>query len=317
LITARLYPKGTVLLVDPKDVSEAIKQPEQLVWVDVAAPDEADLAVVQEEFSLHPLAMEDVRERHQRPKLEHYPTHAFIVAYTADHKEVEIFVGPTWLITVREDDTPQEEAFIDGARRRFERTRPEQATVGFLLYVILDELVDGYFSRNDDVEDELEELEDRIFGEERVDEREIQQELFDVRRRLLTFRRMAVPTRDVLAALLRREVEWVDENAVTHLQDVFDHVLRVIDTVDNHRELMGNAVDAHLAIISNRMNSVMKRMTSWGAILLGSTLVTGVYGMNFEEMPELTWDWGFWWALSLMAFITVAGYAWFKSRDWL
>jgi magnesium transporter len=87
--------------------------------------------------------------------------------------------------------------------------------------------------------------------------------------------------------------------------------------VDNHRELMGNAVDAHLAIMSNRMNKVMKRMTSWGAILLGSTLVTGVYGMNFHHMPELTWHWGFWWALSVMAFITVAGYLWFRAKDWL
>lgn len=317
MITARLYPKGTVLLVDPEEVSEAIKEPEQLVWVDVAAPDQEDLAVVQEEFSLHPLAMEDVRERHQRPKLEHYPSHAFIVAYTAERREVNFFVGPTWLITVREDDAPDQASFIDSARKRFERTRPEHATVGFLLYVMLDELVDGYFSRNDEVEDELEDLENRIFGEGPIDEREIQQELFDVRRRLLVFRRMAVPTRDVLAALLRREVEWVDENAVTHLQDVFDHVLRVIDIVDNHRELMGNAVDAHLAIISNRMNSVMKKMTSWGAILLGSTLVTGIYGMNFTHMPELEWSWGFWWALSIMGIVTVVGYLWFKSRDWL
>ncbi len=317
MITARLYPKGTVLLVDPEEVSEAINEPEQLVWVDVAAPDEHDLAVVQEEFSLHPLAMEDVRERHQRPKLEHYPSHAFIVAYTAERREVNFFVGPTWLITVREDDAPDEASFIDSARKRFERTRPEHATVGFLLYVMLDELVDGYFNRNDEVEDELEDLENRIFGEGPIDERKIQQELFDVRRRLLVFRRMAVPTRDVLAALLRREVEWVDENAVTHLQDVFDHVLRVIDIVDNHRELMGNAVDAHLAIISNRMNSVMKKMTSWGAILLGSTLVTGIYGMNFTHMPELQWSWGFWWALAVMGVVTVVGYLWFKSRDWL
>jgi magnesium transporter len=317
VITAHCYPDGTTKEVDPLDVSEAISHPEQLVWVDVAAPGEDDLALIQEEFSLHPLAMEDVRERHQRPKLEHYPSHAFLVAYTAERQEVDIFIGPTWLITVREDDVPGAPSFIDGTRKRFERTRAEHATVGFLLYVVLDELVDGYFSRNDEVEDELEDLENRVFSEGPVDERDIQQELFEVRRRLLLYRRLAVPTRDVLAALLRREVEWIDENAVTHLQDVFDHVLRAIDMVDSHRELMGNVVDAHLAIISNRMNSVMKRMTSWGAILLGSTLVTGIYGMNFEHMPELGWILGFWWALGLMAFITIAGYLWFKARDWL
>ncbi|MDQ4068512.1 MAG: magnesium/cobalt transporter CorA [Actinomycetota bacterium] len=317
MITARIYPEGAVREIEPEDVSEAIKHDDQLVWVDVVAPDEADLAVVQEEFSLHPLAMEDVRERHQRPKLEHYPTHAFLVAYTAEQAQVDIFIGPTWLITVREDDTAENVSFIEGARKRFERTRPEHTTVGFLLYVILDELVDGYFTRNDEVEDELEELEERIFGERERDERLVQHELFEVRRHLLLYRRMAVPLRDVLAALLRREVVWVDEYALTHLQDVFDHVLRVIDIIDNHRELMGNAVEAHLAIVSNRMSKVMKRMTSWGAILLGSTLVTGVYGMNFRHMRELEWEWGFWWALSLMAFVTIAGYLWFRAKDWL
>jgi len=317
VISARRYPEGAGSTIDPADVSEAIKDPEQLVWVDVAAPDEADLGLLAEEFSLHALAMEDVRERHQRPKLEHYPDHAFIVAYTAERAEVDIFIGPTWLITIREDDTEGAPSFIDGARKRFERTRPEHATVGFLLYVVLDELVDGYFSRNDEVEDQLEELENRIFAEGRFDERLIQQELFDVRRRLLTYRRLAVPTRDVLAALLRREVEWIDDNAVIHLQDVFDHVLRAVDMVDNHRELMGNAVDAHLAIISNRMNSVMKRMTSWGAILLGSTLVAGIYGMNFEHMPELHWRYGYPFALAIMATITVVGYLWFRAKDWL
>ena len=317
MITARCYPDGTTKELDPLDVSEEIRRPDQLVWVDVAEPKEDDLRLLQDEFALHPLAMEDVRERQQRPKLEHYPTHAFVVAYTAELREVDIFVGPTWLITIREDDVAGEASFVDGARRRFERTRPEHATVGFLLYILLDELIDGYFARNDVVEDLLENLENRIFSEEPTDERTVQQELFDVRRQLLVYRRMAVPTRDVLAALLRREVEWIDDNAVTHLQDVFDHVLRAIDAVDNHRELMGNAVDAHLAIISNRMNSVMKRMTSWGAILLGSTIITGVYGMNFRHMPELGWMFGFWWAIGLMGFITVAGYFWFRSKDWL
>jgi magnesium transporter len=317
VITARCYPDGTTKLVDAADVSEAIKVKDQLVWVDVGAPDDDDLALLQEEFSLHPHAMEDVRERHQRPKLEHYPDHAFIVAYTAERKEVDIFIGPSWLITVREDDNAEEASFLDGARKRFERTRADHATVGFLLYIVLDELVDGYFSRNDEVEDELEELEERIFSDGPLDERQVQQELFDVRRRLVIYRRLAMPTRDVLAALLRREVVWIDENAITHLQDVFDHVLRAIDMVDNHRELMGNAVDAHLAIMSNRMNKVMKRMTSWGAILLGSTIVTGIYGMNFKHMPELNWQWGFQFAMGIMFFITIAGYFWFRAKDWL
>lgn len=317
MIEARVYPEGSVQVIDPEAVSEVIQQRDQLVWVDVTAPTQAELAMIQEEFSLHALAMEDVRERHQRPKLEHYPTHAFLVAYTSERTELDLFVGPSWLITVREREGPYESSLIDSAHRRFERTRPEHATVGFLLYMVLDELIDGYFVRNDELEAGLEQIEADIFGEVAVEERTIQQELFDMRRRLLTYRRMAVPMRDVVAALLRGEVEWLDGNALTHMQDVYDHVLRVIEMVDHHREIMGNAVDAHLAIIGNQQNRVMKRMTSWGAILLGSTLVTGVYGMNFVHIGELQWRWGFWWALGLMATITVVGYFWFKAKDWL
>jgi len=121
----------------------------------------------------------------------------------------------------------------------------------------------------------------------------------------------------VLNMMLRREVEWVDDATAVHLQDVYDHVLRAIDLIDGQRELMGNAVDAHLAIISNRMNYVMKKMTSWGAIILGSTLVAGIYGMNFRHMPELDWQFGYAWALGIMLTITIVGYWFFSKKDWL
>ena len=131
------------------------------------------------------------------------------------------------------------------------------------------------------------------------------------------FRRRVQPLREVVAAILRREVDWIDDLARTHFQDVYDHILRATDQIDAQRELLGNAVDAHLAIMSNRMNLVMKKMTSWGAILLGSTLVAGIYGMNFRHMPELRWHYGYAWALGLMLLITVACYRMFKRRDWL
>jgi magnesium transporter len=316
---ARVYSGGEPEEIDPSQISDVLGKPDQLLWVDVVAPTEDDLARLQDEFELHPLAMEDVRERHQRPKLEHYPTHCFLVAYTAGLQEVDLFLGANWLISVREESASGSGGVwsVDDARARFERTRPDHPSAGFLLYVLLDQLVDGYFSATDAAEDKLEDLEDRIFAEQLPDERAVQQELFDVRRRLLLFRRAVVPLRDVLAAMLRGEVKWIDESTSTHLQDVYDHVLRAVDLLDGQRELMGNAVDAHLAIISNRMNSVMKKMTSWGALLLGSTLVAGIYGMNFEHMPELKWRYGYAYALGLMVAITVVGYRYFKNKDWL
>jgi magnesium transporter len=156
-----------------------------------------------------------------------------------------------------------------------------------------------------------------IFSEARQDETAVQQRLFEVRRRLLKFRRAIVPLRELVGALLRKEVDWIEDHDVVLLQDVYDHVLRAIDLLDSGRELMGNAVDAHLAIISNRMNSVMKKMTSWGAILLGSTLIAGIYGMNFKNMPELHWRYGYGFAIGLMLLITIVGYKYFKSKDWL
>ena len=316
MIAVHHYENGQVKEFVPDDISKLVNLPE-LLWVDVADPSEDDLKCLEKEFSLHPLAMEDVRERHQRPKLEKYPSHAFIVVYSCELQEVNIFIGPTWVITVREHDETGTPWSVEGARQRFDRTHAEDSDVGFLVYVLLDEIVDGYFDRIDEAEERIEELENLIFSEQHQDEVAVQQRLFDVRRRLLKFRRAVVPLREVVGALLRKEVDWIDDHDVVLLQDVYDHVLRAIDLLDSGRELMGNAVDAHLAIINNRMNSVMKKWTSWGAILLLSTLVAGIYGMNFHHMPELSWRYGYAYALGLMLTITVVGYLYFKKKDWL
>jgi len=312
VITARIYEGGGFKDIPTEDVSELLGRDNCILWVDVVDPTDADLACVQDEFSLHPLAMEDIRERHQRPKIETYPSHSFLVAYTRDRQEIEMFVGHGWLVTVGPEGYS-----TASVRARFERVHVEKPTVGYLVYVLLDEIVDGYFNATDAIEDALEALEERIFSEVVPPEENIQHDLFEVRRKLLEFRRVVVPLRDVVQVLLRREADWVDDLTATHLQDVYDHILRAVDVIDSHRELMGNAVDAHLAIISNRVNEVMKQMTSWGAILLGSTLVAGIYGMNFDHMPELHWRVGYPFALGLMAAITLVGYRFFKRKGWL
>ena len=302
---------------DPKVIASLAGGGDGLLWVDLVDPDEDDLTCIQEQFELHPLAMEDVRKHHQRPKLEEYPSHAFVVAYSSGLQEVDFFVGAHWLVSVRERDEEGDVWDDAGARARFERLTPDVATVGFLLYVLLDELVDGYFAAADEAEETLEDVEELIFSTFGSEAGEVHQRLFAVRRRLVAFRRVVVPLRDVVSALLRGEVDAVDDQARVHMQDVYDHVLRVVDQLDAHRELVGNAVDANLAMMSNRMNEVMKRMTSWGAILLGSTLVAGIYGMNFDHMPELHWRYGYPFALSLMVLITIGGYRYFKRKDWL
>lgn len=292
----------------------------RVLWVDAVDPTDDELTCLEEEFGLHPLAIEDVRKHAQRPKLEVYPNHAFLVARSAALQEVDVFWSDDWVVSVRERDDAGNTWPVDGVQRRFERARLHETAPGFLVYVLLDELVDGYFLAVERAEDHLEAIEDRVFAEHErpaADETGIQEHLFDVRRELLHFRRAVLPLRDVVAALIRDGPVGFDEHTRTHLQDVYDHVLRVVDLVDAQRELMGNAVEAHLAIISNRMNQVMKKMTSWGAILLGATLVARIYCINFEHMPELGWVLGYPLALALIATITVVGVWYFRHKDWL
>ncbi len=309
--------RGAEDVPDPNQISDLRGRDGRLLWVDLVDPTDADLDRVAGEFDLHHLAMEDTKKHGQRPKLEQYPTHAFLVAYSSAPAEVDVFIGRDWVVTVRDRNQAGDLWSIEGARTRFERTRPENATVGFLLYVLLDELVDGYFDVVEQTEDRLEALEERLFSEGGPEEHTLQRDMFAVRRALLEFRRRVVPLREVVAALLRGEVDWLDDATLVHLQDVYDHVLRATDLLDDQRELLGNVVEAQLAIASNHMNRVMKTMTSWGAILLGATLVAGIYGMNFENMPELEWQLGYPFALGIMAAITVVGYRVFKRRDWL
>jgi len=309
-------------LTDHDQISDLVGRVGCLVWVDALDPTEDELARIQEEFSLHPLAMEDLRHPGQRPKIERYESHAFLVAYASNGNprrmsEINLFVAEGWLISVRRSFQGDGCLDVSRAGARFDRTRAGHNTVGFLLYAILDSVVDTYFDALDSTEDELEQIEGRIFDTEGLDEQRLQQDLLAQRRELLLFRRRVVPLRDVLQVILRQEVTAVHPDVQRYFQDVLDHILRVIDSLETQRELLGNAVDAHLAVVNNHMNEIMKKMTSWGAILFGAALVTGVYGMNFEYMPELRWHYGYFVAIGWIFVLTGSLYVWFKRKGWL
>jgi magnesium transporter len=318
VLKVRLHTAGQVReQIDPQDVSELRQDASGMVWVDAADASEEELLLLADEFDLHHLAVEDARKHGQRPKVEHYPTHDFLVAYSAGLAEVDLWVGPNWIITVRGHGPGGEEWDLDPAWQLYQRVSLEQPDVGKAVWAVLDTLVDEYFDALDHSEGILERLEDRVFAEDGTDEREVQRDLFDMRRQLLEFRRSIVPMREVLAALLRHEVPAVQGESLILLQDVYDHVLRVLDLTDAQRELMGNAVDAHLAIISNNINKVMKTMTSWGAILFSAGLIAGIYGMNFRHMPELGWMFGYPFAIGLMVLTTAVLFRWFRKRGWI
>ncbi|MGZ4681901.1 MAG: magnesium/cobalt transporter CorA [Acidimicrobiales bacterium] len=323
LSATAFHDDGTSTAVDdPATISDFLHDGGGVLWVDAVDPSEDELQRIQDEFSLHPLAMEDLRHPGQRPKVERYDTHAFLVAYASDGdprhlSELNIFIADGWMISVRRSFKGDECIDMLDVAKRFERTREGHNTVGFLLYTILDAVVDTYFDALDNTEDQLETIESRIFETIGRTEAVLQHDLLALRRELLLFRRRVVPLRDVLQVILRQEVHPVGEDAQRYFQDVLDHILRVTDTLETQRELLGNAVDAHLAVVNNHMNDIMKKMTSWGAILFGAALISGIYGMNFDNMPELRWHFGYYGALGSMLLLTVGLYTWFKRKGWL
>jgi magnesium transporter len=321
VMTARLYRHGKLEEpdLDVRNISDVLGDRDVVVWVDIERPDEPAMNKLREEFGFHELALEDCLHPHQRPKIEQYDNYFFLVAYGASHQEGEIgqhemamFVGPRYLVTVRKDP-PFDLSSLDERLA----TRPELAEegAGHLLYVLLDHVVDGYFVAVDAMEDRSEVVEDQVL--EAAGATDAQTQIFLLRKDLVHFRRAVAPLRDVLDVLQQRRVAVVTEGLEPYYRDVYDHVLRVTDFIDSIRDLLSSALDAHLSVVSTRLNEVMKQLTAWASIILVPTLIAGVYGMNFQHMPELGWLFGYPFALGVMAASALLLYRSFRKRGWL
>jgi magnesium transporter len=301
-------------------LTEAIEPEKTLLWVDCVEPTEAELDSLTAQFQISHITAEDLHQGGQRTKLEHYREHFHVAVHDCSliedrlvTREIDLVFGDGWVLSVRQpsDDPDNPAPFeLDPVVRRFEVERTNEAAddEGFLVWAFLDVIADRF-------DDRLDEVEEIVFSATTGDD--IPREVFDLRRVMVNFRRVVAPLREVLAALLRREATCIGDEAIAHLQDVYDHVLRATDWIETQRDLLTGLLEADLAVVSNRMNKVMKRMTSWGAILLGSTLIAGIYGMNFKTIPELDWFFGYPFALGLMLTLTITLYTWFKRRDWL
>ena len=288
-------------------------------WTDVVDATEEELEALDHDHGLGDRTFDEARRRAARPTMQRLADHAYIVAFSGSLAEIDMYIGDGWFITIRRHDEEGREWDPSVAIARVKRLG-DATSPGMILATVLEELVDGYFDSTDALENKLETIEERIFGdpvETTKEEQGVQAELFGVRRELLELRRAVVPLREVLSALLRKEVTWVDGEALIIIRDTFDKLLRAVDIVDELRELVGNAVDAHLAVMSNQMNAVMKQLTAWGSIVFGATLIAGIYGMNFRHMPELEWYFGYPFSLGLMAVLSIVLFRVFRRRDWL
>jgi magnesium transporter len=299
---------------------------DNLVWVDVGSPTSDEIDALVKALTLHPMIADDLEHPHQRTKLERYGDHFHVAVHDCRldglrliSREIDVVFGRGWLLTVRGEgpETP-DPAVVEEIFQRYDRLRRSTTAdddVGFLLWAILDVIVDRYFVVTDAVDDRLDDIEETVFSDKARDE--IPREVFDLRRALVEFRRTASPLREVISELLRRETDYLDEQSLVPMRDVFDHVLRIADLIESQRELLTGLLEAHLAVVSNRMNQVMKLTSSWGAIILGATLIAGIYGMNFRNMPELHWKYGYFIALGMMLVLTLVLVRAFRRRGWL
>jgi magnesium transporter len=301
------------------EVSDHLEHDDQIVWVDLCAPDPDTLHQLAGELELHELAVEDALSEHQRPKLDRYATHQFVTCHALrfvdgglEGTEIDCFIGPRWLITVRKDEGFPIEPLI----ARWEQSNHLVVHgVGFLLYALLDIVVDGYFDVVNRFDEYYDTVSEGLFADTPLEPRD-QQAWFETRRDLVLFHRIVAPMREVVSGLMRREQGSVSEPLYPYYQDVYDHVLRVVESTDALRDLVATIVETNLSLRDYRTNQIAKKVTSWAAIIAVPTLITGWYGMNVPY-PGFAQRWGAWLAAALVVMLSGGLYVIFRRKDWL
>ncbi len=290
-----------------------------IVWVAVRDPEAHELDLLEDEFDLHPLAIEDARHGHQRPKFEEYGDSLFFVMHMIEPDgddlrvgEVEIFVAKNYVLSVR---SRSERNFAD-VRARCER-EPEllQHGTGYILYALMDAVVDRYFPVLDDIETKLENIEDRIFAG--TSPRANIEALYDLKQQLVTLKHATAPLLEAVGKLHGGRVPHLCTGLGDYFRDVSDHLGRINQSIDAARDMITTAISVNLSLITLQENEVTKRLAGYAALVAVPTLIAGIYGMNFDHMPELRWQWGY--PLSLAAMVIIDGYLFwrFRKAKWL
>ena len=325
IVDSAIYVDGrrTAELRSLQDTYDACREQQGVAWIGLYKPSREEFSSVAGEFGLHPLAVEDAVNAHQRPKLERYGETLFVVlraaryvdeTETVEFGELHVFVGENFVVTVRHGEAPN----IGRVRRRLE-AEPELLRRGTeaILYAIMDEVVDGYAPVVEGLGNDIDEIETEVFsGNAGVSRR-----IYELSREVIQFQRATKPLAPVLALLSAKgeggEERVADKEVRRGLRDVQDHVLRVTEQVDGFRELLSNILSVNLTLVGVGQNDEVKKISAWAAILFAPTLVAGIYGMNFDHMPELHWLLGYPFALALMVLTSVVLYSVFKRRGWL
>lgn len=320
LISCVAYQDGKKLAdISKDDISEYVARPECFVWVGLKDPDSAELIEMQIEFGLHQLAVEDAQHGHQRPKIDEFGNSLFVVLHNPEIAEtalsvgeVDIFVGANYVLSVRNN---MEQGFA-GVRARCER-EPEllRHGAGFVLYALIDAIVDRYFPVIDALEVDLEQIEERIFAGNTL--RENIEELYLLKQKLIKLQHAVVPLLEAVSKLYGGRVPQVCIGLQDYFRDIYDHLIRLEQSISSSREMVITAISVNLSMITLQENQTMKQLAAYAALVAAPTLIAGIYGMNFQHMPELKWTYGYPMALLIMVAIDFYLFLRFRKSGWL
>jgi magnesium transporter len=320
LINCAAYREGQrVADIPVSEIRAHLREPGGFVWVAIKDPEPQELSALQEEFDLHPLAVEDARNGHQRPKIEEYGTSLFVVLHLVERRgdelevaEVAVFVGPQYIVSVR---SKAEVGFTD-VRRRCEH-EPELLRHGpaYVLYALMDAVVDRYFPLIDTLTREIEEIEERIFASQTT--RETIEALYSFKQRLMVLDHAIAPLIEVTSKLHGGRVPPICAGLHDYFRDVYDHLVRLDQATDNLRDMVSTALSVNLSLITLQESEVTKRLAAYAALVAVPTMIAGIYGMNFAHMPELDWRFGYPFAIGAM--VAIDGYLVYRFRKarWL
>ncbi|HJZ79315.1 MAG TPA: magnesium/cobalt transporter CorA [Pyrinomonadaceae bacterium] len=293
-----------------------------VVWVDMEKPSEEDDRILLDVFHFHPLTVEDCRENRHYPKIEEFPNYLYFIVHgvTADTSpdrfntiELDGFLGPNYVITYHHDMFRS----INNVKKQL-TTSPVTCQRGpaFLLHQILDQIVDYYSPVLDDFDERIDQLEDNIFSLKRPNDAILEQ-IMELKRSVLRLRRISAKQMDIFYRLSRGEVHLIPQPMLPFYRDIYDHLIRVTDLAESYRDLIGGALEAYLSVVSNRMNEIMKVLTIFSAVMLPLTFLAGVYGMNFDNIPELHTRYGYFGIWIVMILVAVIMLSLFWRAGWI
>jgi len=325
LVNCAAYQDGKKLGdIKPEEIGQYVSRPECFVWVALKDPGPGELASMQKEFDLHELAVEDARHGHQRPKIEEYSDSLFAVLHNTEVQhnngaagelkvgEVDLFAGRNYVLSVRNHAEP---GFRE-VRARCER-EPEllRRGSGFVFYALIDAVVDRYFPVLDAIEDEFEKFEEQIFSGNSL--RANIEGLYYVRQKLTTLQHAVVPLLEAVGKLYGGRVPQVCSGLQDYYRDVYDHLGRISQTINSQRDTVTTAIQVNVAMITFSETEVTKRLAAWGALIAVPTFIASLYGMNFKNMPELDWAFGYPVTVGAMALINIVLFRRFRKAGWL